>query len=85
MEQNEPLLKDLVGKKVLIKTHGGAGTKITMAAGDYKGILLGYDDKFIKVEYELSKFIEGKNIITKAIMLINFGYIITIEEYLEKE
>jgi len=85
MEQNQSLLKELKDKEVIIKTHGGVGTKITMPAGDYKGILLDYDDKFIKLEYEISKFVGGNNIITKAILLINFEYIMTVEEYQGKE
>jgi hypothetical protein len=84
MEQDKMLLDELVGKKVVIKTHWGTGTKDDMLLGDYKGILLGHDDKFMKVEYEIKKFVEGTNIISKSTLLINTSQIITIEEYEEK-
>ncbi|MFI5412818.1 MAG: hypothetical protein ACHQX1_02915 [Candidatus Micrarchaeales archaeon] len=80
MEQDRQTLKELLGKKLLIKSHYGIGTKGDMMLGDYKGILLGYDDNFIKIEYEITRFVEGANVVSKSILLINTNYIITIEE-----
>jgi hypothetical protein len=85
MESDKQLLNELVGRKIVVKTHGGTGTKEDMLIGDYKCILLEYDDKFIKVEYELRKFIDGKGVIDKLILFINISHIITIEDYQEKE
>ena len=83
MEQDKHLFDELIGKKIVIKTHGGTGTKGDMIIGDYKCILLSYDDKFIKIEYEIKKFSEGASVITKSMMLINIAYVITMEEYRE--
>jgi hypothetical protein len=77
------LISELVGKMVLVRSRGGVGTKGPMLSGDYKGLLLGADDEFLKLEYEVSKFVEGKNVITKEIVLIDLKYVITVEEYKE--
>lgn len=84
MEKTGLLLEELLGKSVLVKTQGGVGTKEGMMLGDYKGTLLGYDGKVIKLEYNIIKFTEGASIPTKAIVFINTDYIITIEEYVER-
>ncbi len=81
MEQNDSLIKELVGKKILVKTHGGLGNRSDMVLAQYKGIMISYDDKFIRLEYEVSKFVEGLNALSKSIILVNIAYIITIEEY----
>lgn len=84
MENTGLLLEELIGKNVLVKTAGGIGTKNGMMEGDYNGTLLAYDGKAIKLEYIIKKFIEGGNVESKAIILINADYIITIEEYQQK-
>ena len=84
MEHDKALLTELVGKKVLIKTHYGIGTRDDMALGDYKGLLLAFDEDFLKIEYDIKKFIQGKSTLSKSVLLINLGYIITIEEYQER-
>jgi hypothetical protein len=84
MEKTGLLLEGLLGKTVLIKTQGGIGTKDGMMLGDYKGTLLEYDGKFIKLEYNIRKFVEGTSALSKATIFINANYIITVEEYEEK-
>lgn len=82
---NSELLESLVGKIVLVKTHWGLGTKdASLLAGDYKGVLLGFDESFIQVEYEINKYENGTNVISKDIILINMSCILTIGEFREK-
>lgn len=85
MDESKSLIADLVGKKIVLRTREGAGTRDDMMVGDYKGTLLGFDGKFLKLEYEIKSFIEGKSIIDKRIILINTRYIITAEEYESKK
>ncbi|MDE1865792.1 MAG: hypothetical protein KGH94_04120 [Candidatus Micrarchaeota archaeon] len=80
----ESLVNGLVGKKVLIKSHGGVGTKdYKMEIGEYRGILLDFDGVFLKVKYELAKFVSGATRISEETLLMNVAYVITIEEYRE--
>jgi len=81
MEQNALFISELMGKTVWVTTSGGLGTKDAMVVGDYKGTLLGFDGEFIKLEYEVKKYIEGAGSTDKGIILINTRYIITAEEY----
>lgn len=85
MEQDKSLLDELVGKKVLIKNQFGIGTKAGMLPGEYKGVLLSYDDKFIKLEYEVRKFVNNNSMLGKSVILVNLVYVITVEEYQETE
>jgi len=54
-------------------------------AGEYKGLLMGFDGVFLKVEYDIKTFTDGANVITKDIIFINAAYVVTINEYREKE
>ncbi len=86
MESGKWFLTELIGKTVMVKTHWGLGTNdISLASGDYKGVLLGVDGNIIKLEYEIKKFVVGKNLVTKDIILINIAYIVTVNEYVNKE
>jgi hypothetical protein len=86
MENNMSFIGDMTGKTVLVKTHGGVGLKEAgLMAGEYKGVLLGFDGTFIKLEYDVKKFLNGNAISSKDIMLINAAYIITLNEYRSKE
>lgn len=80
MEQAS-FLSEMIGKTVWITTAGGIGTKDALIAGDYKGVLLGFDGEFIKLEYEIRKFAGGTTNTSKGTVLINKRYIITAEEY----
>ena len=84
MEFDKSLLTELIGKKVVIKTHYGIGTKNDMAVGDYKGILLEFDGNFAKIEYDVKTFVEGSTRTTTSILLINLIYMISVEQYVEK-
>ncbi len=84
MDYDKTLLAELVGKKILVKTHYGAGTKGDMAIGDYKGTLLAFDEDFLKVEYEVKKFVDGATVVSQSVLLINLAYVITMEQYQEK-
>ena len=81
MEQETLFIGELVGKTVWIATKGGLGTKEDQMAGDYKGLLLGFDGEFLKLEYETKKFVQGASSVTKGVILINVRYVITAEEY----
>ena len=85
MEQGKFLFGELIGKKLLIKTHYGVGNAVGMLPGDYKGVLLDFDDKFVKLECEVKRFVESSSVTAKTVILINIGYIITLEEYQERE
>jgi hypothetical protein len=79
--ENLSFLTDLFGKTVLIKTYGGTGTKeANLVTGEYKGILLGFDGNFIRLEYEVVKFMKGDTIRTKEIILVNSDYVISVNE-----
>jgi small nuclear ribonucleoprotein (snRNP)-like protein len=80
MEENE-FIEELVGKAVLIKTRGGTGTQENVLTGEYKGTLIGFDGKFIKVEYEIKRFVEGASKTFKKTVVINIEYVITVAEY----
>lgn len=84
MEENK-FIEELVAKSVLIKTHGGTGIQENVLSGEYKGILIGFDGKFIKVEYETKKFVEGASKIFKKLVVINIEYVITVAEYTPEE
>ena len=82
MEQSTTsFITELIGKTVWITTRGGLGTKDALVAGDYKGTLAGFDGEFIKLEYEIRKFVGGTTDTSKGVILINKRYIITAEEY----
>ncbi len=84
MEVKESLIAGLVSKKILVKTQGGIGTKEYKGGiGEYKGNLLGFDGTFLRLEYEVSRFIAGATKVNNEIILINVAYIISVEEYRE--
>lgn len=86
MESNKWFINDLVGKTILVRTHGGLGTKdARLILGDYRGVLLGFDGGFLKLEYEVRQFTEGKNATTREVILINAAYIVSINEYKGKD
>ncbi len=86
MENENQFLTDLTGKTVLVKTHGGAGTKdASLSAGDYRGVLLGFDGKFIKLECDTKRFAGGKGSMAKETIYINSAYTISVGEYISKE
>lgn len=86
MDVEKSLIKEFMGKTILVRTHWGMGTKdISLTAGDYKGVLLAFDGNFIKLEYEIKNFVNGINVITKDIILINTVCILTLGEYRAKE
>lgn len=85
MANSKGFMDDLTGKRVLIKTQGGAGTKdARLAAGEYQGVLLGFDGDFIELQYETKRFTAGTGTTTKEIIFINVAFIISVNE-LEKE
>lgn len=82
MDGDRSFVSELIGKTVLVKTHIGAGTKdASLTAGEYKGILIGFDGSFLKIEYEIRTFTSGSTVITRDIILINMAHVITVEEY----
>jgi hypothetical protein len=84
MENDKWFINELTGKMVLIKTHGGFGTKdARLMEGEYRGVLLGFDGGFVKLEYEIRKFSGGTGTMTKDVILINAAYIISVNEYRE--
>lgn len=83
MPQSNILISEMVGKIVIVRTQGGIGTKGSMLSGDYKGVLLGADGDFLKLEYDVIKFVEGKSIVNKEQVMINMQYVITVEEFKE--
>lgn len=86
MDVNKALVNELLGKTILVRTHWGMGTKdISLTAGDYKGVLQAFDGNFIKLEYEIKTFVNGVNVITKDIILINVTCILTMGEYRPKK
>lgn len=85
MEDNKSLIKEFVGKIVLVKTHWGLGTQdASLKAGEYKGLLLGFDGQFLKIQYEVRTFLNGANVLTTDILLINTAYILSVGEYRSK-
>ena len=85
MEQDRSFITQLVGKTVWVTTAttaGGVGTK-DASAGNYKGVLLDFDGHFLKLEYEMKKFVSGAGLISKGVILINVTYVMTVEEYKE--
>jgi hypothetical protein len=86
MEDSKWFISELIGKLVLVKTHWGMGTKdVSLRAGEYKGLLLGFDGAFIKLEYEMMKFSAGSGAIAKDVILINVAYIVSLDEYRNKD
>lgn len=88
MEESKQFINELLGKTVSIQAYGGSGIKEEFkgtVGGNYKGTLLGFDGNFIKLEYDVSKFINGKSEIVKRIMIINLAHIITVEEFQNDE
>lgn len=80
------LLNELMGKKVLVKTKGGSGIRDQiLEEGTYPGMLVGSDINFIKLEYDITTFVNGAETKLKQSILINIAYIITVEEYKAKE
>ncbi len=83
MEENKLLISELLGRKVIVKTSGGQGIKdVILVEGNYVGNLLSFDGTFIKLEYTIRKFQTSD---AKDIVFINVAYIITIEEYRQRE
>jgi hypothetical protein len=83
MEDGKLLINELMGKKVLVKTHGGSGIKdIVLVEGNYVGTLLSFDGTFLKIEYTIRKFQATD---AKDTVLINLAYVITIEEFRQRE
>jgi len=80
MEQDTSFIGELIGKTVWVMTAGALGTK-DASVGNYKGVLIGFDGLFIKLEYEIRKFTEGNAVLSKGVLLINTKYIMTLEEY----
>lgn len=76
-------LNELIGKSVLIIVQDGPGNvPDSIIAGQYKGILIEYDGRFVKLEYDVSTFANGKGYTHKEDVLINADYIITaIQEW----
>lgn len=86
MEDVKSFISEMVGKTILVKTQGGAGIRdASLKAGEYKGTLLGFDGSLIKLEYNITKFSGGKSVVSKDVVLINTSYIMTVEEYRERE
>ncbi|MGI0100130.1 MAG: hypothetical protein ACREBH_00165 [Candidatus Micrarchaeaceae archaeon] len=83
--ENSNLLNELVGRKVLIKTNFGGGTKDNIAVGGYKGTILSFDGNFVKVKYEVKTFLDSGSKMTSSEVLINIADIITIEQYQEEK
>ena len=80
------LLNELMGKKVLVKTRGGPGIRDQiLEEGTYPGILVGSDNNFIKLEYNITTFVNGAETNLKQHILINMAYVITVEEHKQKE
>ena len=82
MEKDTSFIEELVGKLVWITTEGGTGTK-DASKDNYKGTLLGFDGRFVKLEYVLKKFTEGTSVVVKGTIIINISYLISIEDYKE--
>ena len=86
VEDNKWLMSEFVGKTILVKTHGGMGTRdVSLKVGEYKGVLLGFDGAFMKLEYEITKFSGGASQVTKDVILINVAFVITVNEFHERE
>ncbi|MDE1834579.1 MAG: hypothetical protein KGH64_04535, partial [Candidatus Micrarchaeota archaeon] len=80
------LLNELLNKKIVVKTQGGEGIKdILLVEGNYTGLLLGFDHRFIKLEYRIRKFLNGVTSDTSDVILINLAYVISIEEFRQRE
>ena len=76
------LLNELVGKKVVVKSHGGSGIKdVVLVEGDYIGTLLAFDGVFLKLEYTIRKF-QSPDV--KDVVLINIAYVITVQEFRQR-
>ena len=80
MEQDKSFINELMGKTVWVTTAGALGSK-DASVGNYKGVLIGFDGQFIRLEYEIRKFTEGNAVLSKGVLLINVTYIMTLEEY----
>lgn len=86
MEKDNWLINELIGKTILVKTHGGVGTlDVSLKAGEYKGILLGFDGRFLRLEYNIRKFVNGVGSSNKDIILINTQYVISIDEFVGED
>lgn len=81
MEANTWFINEMIGKTILVKTQGGSGTKdASLMVGEYKGVLLGFDGIFLRLEYATRKYSGGTNAVFKDVVLINVTYIISVEE-----
>ncbi len=80
-------LNELIGKNVNIIVKDGPGNvPDSMVRGQYKGVLLEYDGRFAKLEYDVSTFSNGKGYSHKEDVLINADYIITaIQEWVAEK
>lgn len=86
MEENKPFIDELIGKIIIVQTKVGSPVKdVVLTEGSYKGKLLGFDGSFIKLEYDVTKFVNGKQEITKEVVFIDVAYILTIEEFKDTE
>lgn len=85
MEQEKSFVGELIGKAVWVTTAataGGTGTR-DASAGKYRGTLIDFDGRFLKVEYDVVKFSGGTSVPGKDVILINASYVVTLEEYKE--
>ncbi len=86
MEEKRLLINEYLGKKIVVKTSGGAGIKdIVLVEGNYVGDLLAFDGTFLKLEYLIRNFLNGVKTETKDVILINIAYVISIEEFKQRE
>jgi hypothetical protein len=82
MDSDKSYVGELVGKLLWVSTRGGAGSK-DASVGNYKATLIGFDGKFIKLEYEMKNFAAGASVLGKGVVMINIDYVISLEEYRE--
>ena len=82
MADNKPIIEELLGKKIVVKTRGGTGIKdVALVEGEYVGKMLAFDGTFVKLEYTIRQFqLED----TKDVVLINTAYIITVQEFRQR-
>jgi ribosomal protein L19 len=82
MEPDKSFIGEFIGKPVWVAVSVGVGTK-DASAGNYKGVLLGFDGQFLKLEYDIRTYVNGVAGTEKAAILINSAHVITIEAYRE--
>lgn len=80
MAEEKMLLEQMVGKLVLIRSNMGEGSGAGIEKGNYLGVVKGYDGRFLYLEYDVKSFAENKTVISKATVMLNTSYIISVEE-----